>query len=193
MEQIASGRLTSSVGLQGSPGSSGASCSRNTQITLGAWRLYRVAARGQQLLGSGLPPASRSRRVGLGGSPEPCPAGAWLLAGWRDHAELWPGLQWPFLLLLPAAHGHWSSACPNHGVSCPETQALCLGCLHPIPYPNPGAASQALPSPAPGCWFHPGLLPSSTSIATLPSCCSISKEVDEGVGCEKGRRGGNLE
>lgn len=175
MEQIAAERLTSSVGLQGSPGSSGALGSRNTQITLGAWRLYRVAARGQQLLGSGLPPASRSRRVGLGGSPEPCPAGAWLLAGWRDHAELWPGLQWPFCCcsLLPMGIGPLPQ--PRSLLCRPETQALCLGCLHPIPYPNPGAASQALPSPAPGCWFHPGLLPSSIFIAALPSCCSISR------------------
>lgn len=28
-------------------------------------------------------------------------------------------------------------------------QALCLGWLHSTPSPNPGAASQALPSPAP--------------------------------------------
>lgn len=55
-----------------------------------------------------------------------------------------------------------------HGVSCvvvlSRTQALCLGWLPSIPSPNPGAASQALPSAA----LEAGLTAVSQGCSPLP-------------------------
>lgn len=133
-----------------------------TLMTLRVLQLCGVAARGQQPPGSGLPPASRSRRVGFGAWPEPCPAGdwpgtgRWLVGGTVQNSGLasdgFPGCSRSLVLSL------------LHPCSllCPATQALCLGWLHSIPYPNPETARQALSSPAPGCWSHPEPLPPPT-------------------------------
>lgn len=110
--------------------------------------------------------------------------GAWRLAcqlaGWRDDAGLWPGLQRPSLLLVVIGH----QPVPSTNLLCSETQAVCW--LHSIPYSNPwGSQCPALPSPAPGCWSYctvPALLPSPTHMPPLLSRFRLSQEMGESVG-----------
>lgn len=140
-----------------------------TQVTWGALHVCRVATRGQQVPGSGLPPPSRSRRAGFREAGlSQCPAGTWLLVGWKEDEELGSSLGQPSWLLMvigpqPAPSTESPVPACNSG-SVP-------GLAPPTSYPNLGGASQALPSPAPGCRSPcsvRGLLPSPTPMPDFP-------------------------
>lgn len=162
------GRPTFPTGLQGSPGSSGAPSSLKHSDDIESIAPLRS---GRERAAAARVWAAPSFQVKEGGVRRlaralPCRGLAGHPAGWRDCADSglasdgFPCCSWSLGLSL---------LCPC-SLLCSATQALCLGWLHSIPYPNPGTASQALSSPAPGCWSHPEPLPPPTPMPALPSC-----------------------